>query len=92
MLLTSHLCELSGADGEESGGEPPGGVEEPAEEGPVGICAVGVSSGCAAASEGPWDDSSLMAFETYSEGCVGGSSAPINQKMGMKIPITNMTQ
>jgi hypothetical protein len=33
MLLTSHLCELSGSEREGSGGEPPGGVEAPVEEG-----------------------------------------------------------
>jgi hypothetical protein len=37
MLLTSHRCELSCPDGDGSGGEPPGGVEEPAGEGSTGI-------------------------------------------------------
>jgi hypothetical protein len=92
MLLTSHRCELSCPDGDWSGGEPSGGVEEPAGEGSAGIRAVGGSAGRPPAPGVPWGDSPLIALYTYSEGCVGGSSAPISQKMGMKIPITNMIQ
>jgi hypothetical protein len=92
MLLTSHRCELSSPDGDGSSGEPGGGVEDPAGKGAVGASAVDGSAGaCPAASEGPRGDSSLTA-STYSEGCVGGSSAPMIQNIGRNIPIKNMIQ
>src|ERR1700691_1429040 len=94
MLLTSHLCELSPADGDAPpGGGALGGAADPAGEDSVGICAVGDSAGeCAAALEGGWGAASLTDAPSHSAGSVGGISAPISQKRGMKIPIRNIIQ